>query len=118
MSYKLKLVKALSYNGIIKATSAEPYVDVDDEAVVKAALDTGYFEFEDEQKESSDTSTEITETEEYSFDELSDMNISELKAFAKEKGVDISGKNKKTEILETISAALGGSYTMIDLQEK
>ena len=43
MSYHLKLVKALSYYGLVEATREHPDVYVEDEATAKAALASGYF---------------------------------------------------------------------------
>lgn len=119
MSYKLKLIKALSYSGIISATSNNPFVIVDNEDIAKKAVDTGYFELVS--KTNGDipyTLSDDDETSELDFDEISSMSISELKDFAAKHEIDLSGKNKKADILEAISVALGGSYTMIELQGK
>ena len=43
MSYHLKLVKALSYYGPVKATREHPDVFVEDEAIAQAAVASGYF---------------------------------------------------------------------------
>lgn len=64
----------------------------------------------------------ITETEAHApaFDAeaLAAMSDEELKAFAVEKGVDLTGCEAREDMLEAISAALGGSYTMLDLMRE
>ncbi len=48
MAYKLKLKKALSYNGIVSATKLNPYVSAEDKATAEKAVATGYFEIIEE----------------------------------------------------------------------
>ena len=43
MSYHLRLIKALSYSGIITATKKKPDVYVADKKIADAAVATGYF---------------------------------------------------------------------------
>ena len=117
MKYRLKLVKALSYSGIISATRENPVVIVEDETAANEAVATGYFELIKDKEDDVPPILPDDETSDFDF-EISSMSISELKNFAKEHDIDISGKTKKADILEVISVALGGSYTMLDLQEK
>lgn len=42
--YRVKLIKGISYDGIISATIANPVVEVEDKATADAAIATGYFE--------------------------------------------------------------------------
>ena len=44
MAYRLKLIKALSYTGVVSATKSNPYVEVTDKKAVAKAIATGYFE--------------------------------------------------------------------------
>ena len=44
MAYRLKLIKSLSYTGVISATKSNPYVEVMDKKTVEKAIATGYFE--------------------------------------------------------------------------
>lgn len=118
MKYRLKLVKALSYSGIISATRENPVVIVEDETVANEAVATGYFELIKDKEDDVPPILPDDETSDFDFDEISSMSISKLKNFAEEHDIDISGKTKKADILEVISVALGGSYTMLDLQEK
>lgn len=125
---KLKLIKGLSYygsveGGTVSATAKSPVVSVPD-ADVARLLATGYFALESEtpdmevpDEETPDMDTTDLLEGEIDFEELSSMKISDLQSFADEHGIDISGRTKKTEILETISVALGGSQAMIDLQK-
>ena len=52
------------------------------------------------------------------FFTVSDMTKAELTAYAAEHGISLEGCNTKADMLSAISAANGGSYTMIDLQKE
>lgn len=109
---KVKLTKARSYSGIIVATAKKPVFDVsEDEA--KALVATGYFEPYDKSKE-VEVPREETEAD---YVALSGMTKTELVDYAEQNGIDIDGRKTKADILEAISAANGGSYTMMELQE-
>lgn len=128
--YHLKLIKGLSYcNSDVKATADKPDVFVEDEGIAQAAVSSGYFvrlnEPEGGEMLPSDIENEEVPDEEVpdedkagkSFDtELAAKTVVELKAFAIEHDIDISACKNKGEILKTISVALGGSETMIELQ--
>lgn len=112
---KVKLIKARSYNGVVKATSEQPVVDVSEEDA-QALVATGYFEpctsvVADEQKDKSEEGTP-------DYEALSEMTKAELLKYAKENDIDVEGCKTKADILEAISAANGGSYTMMELQEE
>nr|DAL85267.1 MAG TPA: endoplasmic reticulum chaperone [Caudoviricetes sp.] len=98
--YKLKLKKALSYTGIVSATKEKPYVTVEDEATVNAAVASGFFEI-----------VEVTETEKPkktvtgTVGKLDVMTVPQLKEYAKTNNIDLTGASKKEEILERIEAA-------------
>ena len=49
--YHLKLVKALSFTGIVTATKKNPDVFVEDKATADAAVATGYFKLIEEAEE-------------------------------------------------------------------
>ncbi len=49
---------------------------------------------------------------------LAAMSDEELKALVEEKGIDLTGCQTREDALEAISAALGGSYTMLDLMRE
>ena len=51
----------------------------------------------------------------FDAEELAAMSDEELKALAEEREIDLAGCNTREDTLEAISAALGGSYTMLDL---
>lgn len=113
---KVKLIKARSYSGIIVATVKKPIVDVsEDEA--KALVATGYFEpyaTADKPESSEDDGDESIPD----YEALSEKTKAELVAYAEENGIDIEGCKTKADILEAISAANGGSYTMMKLQKE
>lgn len=118
----VKLVKARSYSGTVKATKAQPYVNVNTEEEAKALADTGYFEICTSSKEinngGGDASDDDGGESLPDYEALSKMTKPELVAYADENGINIDDCKTKAEILEAISVANGGSYTMIDLQEE
>ncbi len=161
--YKLKLIKGLSYSGVVKATKKAPYVETDDEATAALAVASGYFtlvasapvpdadnedmdHIEDDENQVSisdfvgtgdptddqsdsnaidetieDDTDDTVETDDEAlapdYEALSDMSREDLKAYAAEKGIDLTGvKYAKADILQAISKFYGGSDTMIALQ--
>ena len=142
--YKLKLVKALSYSGIVNASTEHPYVETIDPAIAEAAVATGYF------KLISDTSSSVPETpsepepeEDDSLftddDEetpsepepeedgkaLEDMTVAELETFATYNNISLKGCKNKAAKVEKLMTELGiqfgqkvtyGSPTMVDLE--
>ncbi|MBQ3160560.1 MAG: Rho termination factor N-terminal domain-containing protein [Oscillospiraceae bacterium] len=132
---KIKLIKGRSYlgetkDGTIKATLKKPVVSVSEEEA-KRLISTGYFALTKDADDKSGNNGEENGGEstgdnnkdgelfegEIDSETLEAMNINELRAFASEHGIDLSGKSRKAEILEAISVALGGSLTMLDIQE-
>lgn len=113
---KLKLVKARSYSGLVRVTAKQPFVDVDTDEEAQALVATGYFEL------CASTAPDVSEEDEAEgsspdYDALSAKTKAELTAYAAENGIDIEGCKTKADILEAISVANGGSYTMMELQE-
>lgn len=129
--YHLKLIKALSYTGIVKATRKNPDIFVEDKATADAAVATGYFKLVEGV---SDGEAE-TQTAHLDREQLEGMKFDDLKRMATDMGIDIKGLKSKNDIVEAIVAVevvLGpevdeeenevdygeGSPTMIELQEK
>lgn len=122
MAYRLKLIKALSYTGVVSATKSNPYVDVTDKKTVEKAIATGYFESVAEDIPAYKTDDEIRGKK------LREMSVSELETLASYKGVNIKGINKKADIIKKITEELPkdetdgeviyGSPTMTDLLEE
>lgn len=129
--YHLKLTKALSYTGIIKATRKNPDVFVEDKATADAAVATGYFKVVEEVLGGE---AEM-QTAHLDREQLEAMKFDDLKKLATDMGVDIKGLKSKNDIVEAIVAVevVPGSEvdeeenevdygesspTMIELQEK
>lgn len=97
MEIVLKLVKGMSYNGIISASVDKPFVTVNDEAIAKEAIASGYF------KEISPPVKDNNESK--ASEDLSKLKVAELKKIAEKEGVDISKCVKKDEIIAAIKRA-------------
>lgn len=96
--YRVKLIKGLSYTGAIHATKAKPFVDVEDKNVADAAVASGYFELVDAADETNvETATPA--------EDLTKMTVPQLEAYAADRGIDLSGKTKKADIIKAIEAA-------------
>lgn len=125
MRYHLKLIKGLSYSGVVSATRKDPDVYVDDETIANAAVASGYFRIVSKGEEMlDDLLNELGKTEEhhYTQKELEGMNLEQLKDAAKAVGVVETKGFKKADYVNAILWAEGdystGSPTMTDLQEK
>lgn len=95
--YHLKLIKGLSYKGVVEATKKNPDVYTDDKATAEEAVASGYFKLvESEIEERNDISSEINGKT------LSEMNVSELETFAAYKGINLKGITKKADIISKI----------------
>lgn len=113
---KLKLIKARSYIGAVKATRNKPFVEVETEEEAKTLVETGYFELCS--SDVSDTFGDDDNGEEApDYKALSEMTKAELTAYAEKSQINIKSCKTKADILEAISAANGGSYTIMGLQE-
>lgn len=114
---KIKLIKAHSYNGIVKATREKPIVEAEDEAA-QALVATGYFEYCTPSAPAPDADNDAGSDDGVpDYEALSEMTKAELTAYATENDIDIAECKTKADILEAISVANGGSRTMIDIQE-
>lgn len=92
--HRVKLIKGRSYNGAIRATQEEPFVDVEDKAIADAAVATGYFEYVESEGDDNDAPADISK-----------MTVPQLEAYAAEKGIDLAGASRKAEIIAKIAAA-------------
>lgn len=114
---RIKLIKARSYSGAVRATKAQPYADVETLEEANALVATGYFELcSSPATDNSEEDTDEGITPDY--EALSEMTKAELTAYAEENGINVRECKTKADILETISAANGGSYTMMGMQEE
>lgn len=109
--YKLKLIKGLSYSGVVLATQKKPYVETEDEAIANAAVASGYFELVDALP---DPPAPADPDPDYAA--LSKMTKAELQEYATANGIDLAGTKTIADILQAISVHYGGSYTMMELQ--
>lgn len=121
MSYHLKLTKALSYFGVVKATKKNPDVFVEDKATADEAVATGYFKLvEGEEAPEPPKDPEPGKT-------LDEMTVPELETYAAYKGVSLKGISRKQDIIAKLKEELGdeetegevdyGSPTMTELQD-
>ena len=128
--YHWKLVKALSFTGIVTATKKNPDVFVEDKAIADAAVATGYFKLIEEAEEPTEGG-EDKEPGEGGVDKepgkkLEEMTVPELETFAAYNGISLKGISKKADIIAKLKEELGvaetenevdyGSPTMTELQ--
>lgn len=128
MSYHLKLIKALSYCGVVTATRQHPDIFVEDKATADAAVATGYFKLLAAEEPPAQTAH-------LDPAQLEEMKVDDLKQLAADMGVDTTGFKKKADYVAAIAAVevipgpetdeegneadFGeGSPTMIELQEQ
>lgn len=128
--YHLKLIKALSYYGVVKATKKNPDVYTEDKATADAAVASGYFKLVDEAQEPPEGGEEKEPGEGGGNKEpgkkLEEMTVPELETFAAYKNISLKGISKKADIIAKLKAELGaaetenevdyGSPTMTELQ--
>lgn len=126
--YVLKLIKGLSYTGVVTATAERPIVMVEDEARARKALASGYFEQikgeapePDPPAPEKDTTTPGENTDSKSDDTetpppaaeggedqgnaekpLEEMKLEELLAYAKAHAYDLGGATHKADVLQRI----------------
>lgn len=128
--YHLKLIKALSFTGIVTATKKNPDVFLEDKATADAAVATGYFKLIEEAEEPPEGGEEKEPGEGGGDKEpgkkLEEMTVPELETFAAYKGISLKGISKKADIIAKLKEELGvaetenevdyGSPTMTELQ--
>lgn len=130
--YHLKLIKALSYCGVVTATKKNPDVFTEDKATADAAVATGYFKLMEDNGAAAPASEQ---TAHLSKAQLEEMKFDDLKSLAADMGVDTTGFKKKADYVEAIAAVEvipgpetdedgnevdygEGSPTMVELQEQ
>lgn len=125
----LRLIKGLSYDGVVRASAAHPDVFVDDPEKYTALLESGYFEalpdahtvtgflgeMDEEQldkladdmgvdttgKDKAEVVAAVAE-EPVEAPDISKMKLDELKEFAEDNGIDLTGCTTKASILQKI----------------
>lgn len=129
--YHLKLIKALSYYGVVKATKKNPDVYTEDKATADAAVASGYFKLVDEAQEPPEGGEEKEPGEGGGNKEpgkkLEEMTVPELETFAAYKNISLKGISKKADIIAKLKDELSeetenevdyGSPTMTELQKQ
>ena len=131
--YHLKLIKALSYSGIVTATQKRPDVFTEDKTIADKAVATGYFKLGNTESslpnndhnaddfisdgimlegEDDGNAGDSTQTDEKpqrkTFD---DMTRAELETFATYKNVSVKGLPKKSDIIAKLRDVLGSEET-------
>jgi len=94
--FKLKLIKGRSYTGLVKATAAQPFVDVENKATADALVSSGYFVIDRKVKNSAPIGEIPVEK----------MAEKQLDDYAAENGIDLTGLKKKAEKLAKIQEAI------------
>lgn len=124
--YHLQLIKGRSYTGVVSATRKNPDVIVEDEAVAKAAVATGYFQLvetikvteitmeKNSEEATPDDSIEVVPTAfgasgepthgHLDYTSLMAMKLEELKDLAAEMQIDTTGLRTKSDFAKAISA--------------
>ena len=132
--YHLKLLKGLSYNGVVSASQKNPDVYVLDETLANQAVATGYFKLVSGEIERVQLSSE-QDVKSGNLDtaQFESMKLEDLKRLAEDIGLDPSAYKKKADLIEAISSVEvtpaseenevdyeedTGSPTMIDLQKE
>lgn len=125
--YHLRLVKGLSYHGVVSATKKQPDVYTEDKAAAEYAVATGYFVFVDTEEQPERNTGHLDKGQ------LEEMKLDDLKELAAEMGIDTAGLKKKADFVEAIAAERieydpaedenevdygEGSPTMIELQKQ
>ena len=123
--YKLRLIKALSYSGIVCATKDNPFVIVEDEAIANEAVASGYFELVTNDNETASEEEDTNTPAEHKA--VADMTVSELETFASANNISLKGISKKADMIAKINEELSakdddyeinyGSPTMTELQD-
>ena len=129
--YHLKLIKALSYYVVVKATKKNPDVYTEDKATADAAVASGNFKLVDEAQEPPEGGEEKEPGEGGGNKEpgkkLEEMTVPELETFAAYKNISLKGISKKADIIAKLKDELGeetenevdyGSPTMTELQKQ
>lgn len=100
----LRLIKGLSYDGVVRASVAHPDVFVDDPEKYSALLESGYFEALPDAHTGKGKAEVVAAVAEKPVEvpDISKMKLEELKEFAEDNGIDLTGCTTKTSILQKI----------------
>lgn len=127
--FHLKLIKGLSYTGVVEATKKKPDVFTEDKAIADKAVASGYFKLVGEETPVQPT----PQTAHLDKGQFEEMKFDDLKKLAADMGIDTAGLKKKADLVEAIAAEEvtpgpaedenevdygEGSTTMIELQEQ
>lgn len=113
--YRLKLVKAKSYWGIVKASEKNPFVEVESKETADTLIASGYFNMadgaaevlggdtaEDEESEAVDIAEEDEPQGGTTLVEIQKKSKAELVEYAGRNGIDITGCKTKDDIQSRI----------------
>lgn len=95
MSYHLRLIKGLSYCGIVTATVKNPDVYTEDSNIADKAVNSGYFELV------NTDDSEIIDFDDNNID-FNSYTVTELKAYANEHNINVSDCKNKAEYVNAI----------------
>lgn len=111
--YHLKLIKALSFTGIVTATKKNPDVFVEDKAAADTAVATGYFKLIEEVQEPPEggEEKELGGGDKEQGKELEEMTVQDLETFAAYKEISLKGIFKKADIIAKLKEELGAAET-------
>lgn len=117
--YHIRLKKALSYSGIVKATKESPDLFINDKATAEKAVATGYFELIGEGgEEGSPEHTGQPTTGHLDRAQIEGMDYNDLKKLAADLGVDTKIVKKKADIIEAVLAIEVGIPAYDDLTDE
>lgn len=102
--YHLKLVKSLSFTGVVTATKKNPDVFTEDKAIADAAVATGYFGLVEETDGEGSTGAGEQITGHLDKEQLESMEYNDLKKLAADLGVDTKVVKKKADLIEAVAA--------------
>ncbi|MCD7774418.1 MAG: hypothetical protein LUH40_02400 [Clostridiales bacterium] len=112
--YILKLTGVRSYSGIVRATAAQPFVEVETEAQAQELIATRHFEMCS--SETVNIGVDDAKSSQPDYEALSKMTKAELTEYAEREGIAVKDCKTKADILSAISIAFGGSASMIALE--
>lgn len=103
--FHLRLIKALSYDGAVRASAGAPDVFTDDPEKYSAALASGYFEaIQGAQEDTGDGPEPEMLKGHLDPAQLETMSEENLAKLAADMGLDASGLNTKEELVKAVSA--------------
>lgn len=104
--YHLKLIKSLSYTGVVTATKKNPDAFVEDKATADTLVATGYFKLVGEAENTPGGAADTSAATVGHLDEaeLAEMKFDDLKRLAADMGVDTKGLKSKVDYAKAIAA--------------